>query len=212
MSYTKDRQFTDIIHKIAVNQIYSALRWQEVSIIKEVSEWIDINCGIDYFFKDIRGKILTVQERFRDQTYSKNYNDFTLRYRRDLSTFEDRVKSEFYKIKADFFLYGVINFNKSQVIKGQVNTDDIKFLKYILVNLHLLFKLEQDGYIQISESGSSYFDKQSKKLIVSLKGNRDSSSSFVAFDVSAYFDLLNYLGVDKESAVPLHYGFHVNNY
>ena len=211
MTYEYDKRFTDIVHQVAVNQIYNALGWQEVSIIKEIRTWIDVNCGIDYLYKDISGIILTVQERFREQ-YSVNYDTFTLRYRRDFSTHEDRIKSEFYKIKADVFLYGVVNFTKSQIVEGQVDIDDIKFLKYILLNLRLFLGLQQAGFIQIGGSSNSYFDIKNKKLIGSIHDNKDFSSSFVAFNVPAYFELLDYLGINKNLAVPLHCGFCGNNF
>jgi Zn-finger nucleic acid-binding protein len=105
--YKEDRAFTNHIHKdLAVPLIYEPLNWGEVKLRKDYAKYIDMMDGIDYVFRN-EGEIMSVQERFRDAQY-KDFSDFTIRYRRDENKIKERHKSEYYKMKAHYFTYGII--------------------------------------------------------------------------------------------------------
>ena len=111
-NYSSDRSFTDYVHNhLAIPIIYRKLNWDISEIDAKVLETIDINEGIDYVLNNSSGETVLVQERFHDSFYSK-YNDATLRFRRDQNQNPERIKSEFYKIKADYLVYGITNGSK----------------------------------------------------------------------------------------------------
>lgn len=84
------------------------MRWKPIPLKQNIASNIDIYQGIDYIFRDQYGQIKKVQERLRDVTYQQ-YTDFAIRYRRDKNVHINRRASEFYKIKADYFTYGITN-------------------------------------------------------------------------------------------------------
>ncbi len=177
-SYSFDRPFTNFVHKnIAVPQIYKALGWEEVNLPAEEKERIDIHDSIDYTMRDKSGNIKTVQERFRDNYYSTKYNDVTFRYRRDNNPHADRQQSEFFKIKAEFFLYGITNgskFNFEKEVSG--------FSKHCLFLVKPLLQKIESGNIIIKESIHKSYT-QGGKLFIPHNFNKDGSSSFIAFDI-----------------------------
>lgn len=134
VSYKDDREFTNNVHKLlAIPKIYNLLWWQEVDINPKELEYIDINHWIDYVFKK-DDEIKTIQERFRYSEYS-TYTDFTIRYRRDNNFNNDRHESEYYKMKADYFVYWIINQSKN--IKDFQATE---FIKYAIVDLKKVYE------------------------------------------------------------------------
>ena len=183
--YIDDRKFTDIVHReVALPEIYRPLGLKEADVDKEYLNQIDMDDGIDYIMVDSNGKQFNVQERFREFKYH-TYSDFTLRYRRDKNPDESRHKSEFYKIKADYMVYGIINEDKRQVANHKKG---ISFVKYVVVDLRILFERIESGDIVLDEDipCSTVIDGQ---LHAAIKNNRDGSSSFVVFDVKALPDL-----------------------
>ena len=72
--YSSDRSITDYVHnKLAINIIYTALNWLPQDINAILMNNVDLNNGVDYFFIDANNnKIVTTQERFREDKY-KNY-------------------------------------------------------------------------------------------------------------------------------------------
>ncbi len=95
--YDKDRSFTNYVHEfLAIPLIYDKIGWKIKDVDPDELERIDVNEGIDYVLYDNKSNIVFVQERFRDEFY-KNYNDATLRFRREFNPHPDRIKSEFYK-------------------------------------------------------------------------------------------------------------------
>ncbi len=187
--YVDDRSFTNFVHQnLAVPILYNKLGWKEVSLSAEEMEKIDIQNGIDYLFHDASNKIIKVQERFRDSFYAK-YNDCTLRYRRDQNSHVNRRKSEFYKVEADFLVYGITNGAKFIEKRNSVTG----FIKYTFVDLRVLMKqIDNDNIILKRGINRSYINDN--KLIAPIKENKDSSSSFVAFDV---YQLHQLFGVEK---------------
>ncbi len=179
-NYNHDRPFTNYVHsKVAIPLIYNPLGWNEVSMSDEEKVRIDINDSIDYTMIDSEGNIKTIQERFRDNYYNTKYNDVTFRYRRDNNPHFDRRESEFYKIKAKYFLYGITNgskFRYEQEVTG--------FSKYCLFFVQPLITKIETGDIIIKENIYKSYT-QGGKLFIPHNFNKDGSSSFIAFDVPA---------------------------
>jgi hypothetical protein len=182
--YNDDRNFTNYVHQhLAVPIIYEPLGWTEKEIDAAQLEFIDINEGVDYVFENEEEYEIKTQERFRDNYY-KNYTDCTLRYRRDKNADPTRHESEFYKIKADYLVYGITNGSKF-LDKRHTLTD---FLKYVVVDLKVLYdKIEQKLIVPKYGAHVSYI--KDGVMIVPIKDNTDDSSSFVAFDVKQLNDL-----------------------
>ena len=182
-AYSRDRKFTDYIHKnIAIPQIYTPLNWQQVPLDEIVAEHIDIVNGLDYLFRH-KGVIKTVQERFRERKYQR-YADFTIRLRRDSNKHADRKKSEYYKMKASYFTYGITNCFKEDFSKC---TD---FIKYVIIDLERVYAKIDKNEIIIRDNGRSTCRLLNGKVIeCPVKYNRDGSSSFFPIDIALLVEL-----------------------
>ncbi len=177
--YDKDRSFTDYVHeKLAIPKIYNELGWTVQDIDSKTLEKLDLNFGIDYILKDSSGKKISVQERFRDDYY-KSYNDATLRFRRDFNPESARVKSEFYKIKADYLVYGITN-GKKFPDKRHTLTD---FLKWVVLDLKFVQEKYAQGKIKIVSTGEKTCWLERDVLCCPENFNPDGSSSFLPFDI-----------------------------
>lgn len=183
--YANDRNFTDYVHQhLALPRIYAPLGWAQKNVEAQHLQTIDMHEGIDYVFADQNKREIAVQERFRDNFY-QNYNDCTLRYRRDSNPDASRHASEFFKIKADYLVYGITNGSKF-LDKRHTLTD---FLKYVVVDLKILYHQINLGLIVPSRNGKNFSKIENGKMIVPIKDNRDDSSSFVAFDIQQLHQL-----------------------
>ena len=178
VSYKDDREFTNNVHKLlAIPKIYNLLWWQEVDINPKELEYIDINHWIDYVFKK-DDEIKTIQERFRYSEYS-TYTDFTIRYRRDNNFNNDRHESEYYKMKADYFVYWIINQSKN--IKDFQATE---FIKYAIVDLKKVYEKINNWLIEIRPTLNWYkCIIENWKIICPVNQNKDWSSSFFPIDI-----------------------------
>lgn len=176
--YQKDRDFTDYVHKnLALPLIYKKLNWTEVKLKKEYAQYIDITKAIDYIFRK-GDAIMTVQERFREKKY-KNYSDFTIRYRRDKNRVEDRHKSEYYKMKAHYFTYGIIDTSKDHHINASC------FLKYAIIDLKKVYEKLDSKAIFISNNNKNKCEiVEGCRIECPIKYNNDGSSSFFPIDIS----------------------------
>lgn len=176
--YKNDRTFTDYVHKhIATHIIYKPLQWTEVQLRKDYAKYIDMMDGIDYVFK-FEDEIKTVQERFRDKKY-KEFTDFTIRYRRDENKIEDRHESEYYKIKAHYFTYGIIDTTKSEINKSA------NFIKYAIIDLRKVYEKLDSSKIIISDNRKNKCRIiDGERLECPIKYNTDGSSSFFPIDIS----------------------------
>ncbi|MEM9830176.1 MAG: hypothetical protein AAF944_06040 [Bacteroidota bacterium] len=178
-SYRQDRIFTDFVHRhIALPYIYRPLGWEPVRLGYSEKEELDMQHGIDRVFSQPDGKLVTVQERFRTARYV-NYQDVTFRYRRDQHTNSVQRHSEFYKIQADYLLYGILN--KETKVPGQL--EDARFQKVVLMQLAPLWKKLDSGEAIIDETTTGRSRWENGKLIVPVNHNRDGSSSFIAWDI-----------------------------
>lgn len=176
-SYYKDRSFSDYVHKhIALDAIYSPLGWKPVKFQSNYGIHIDKSDGIDYIFlKD--DELISVQERFRDSRYQK-YSDFTIRYRRDQNKDSTQHKSEFYKLKAQYFVYGIVNGTKTDF------SSCLSFLKYAVIDLAAFYEKIKSNHIRISENARKFSRIVDDKIIeIPIICNRDNSSSFIPVDI-----------------------------
>ncbi|MCU9534035.1 hypothetical protein [Streptococcus sp. CSL10205-OR2] len=189
-NYFDDRDFTDYVHdKLAVPIIYEQLQWKPDIINIDYANKRDMSDGIDYQATDDMGFKITIQERFRDEFY-KNYNDFTIRYTRSNSKTPQERKSEFFKISATHFLYGITN-GKKFLDKRDTLTD---FVKYIVIDVSVLKKLFRVGIIKVPENCSSKsriaIENGKKILYTAKRKNNDGSSEFIGIDPSLLKEVL----------------------
>ena len=177
-NYITDRAFTDYIHRnLALSKIYSILNWRQLNLDNSFAQKIDMQKGIDYIFRDINGNIKTVQERFREVKY-QNYSDFTIRYRRDGNIYKSRHKSEYYKIRANYFTYGITNCYKTNLASC---TD---FIKFAVIDLKKVYEKIDSGDIIIEDNRQNSCIIKSNKIVCPIKYNRDGSSSFFPIEIS----------------------------
>jgi len=172
---------------LAIPIIYRKLNWDISEIDAKVLETIDINEGIDYVLNNSSGETVLVQERFRDSFYSK-YNDATLRFRRDQNQNPERIKSEFYKIKADYLVYGITNGSKFPE-KRHTLTD---FIKWVVLDLNFIRIQFELGKIKIVTSSKINCWIEDDVLHCPENFNPDGSSSFIPFDVLLLVNLFGY--------------------
>ena len=175
--YNTDRSFTDSVHwNLAMKLIYEPMTWTAVTMKKEQAKKIDMDDGIDYVFLDENGQLKTVQERFREAKYLE-YNDFTIRYRRDKNSHAERRASEFYKIKADYFVYGITNGYKAI-------TPPTDFLKFAVIDLKFVQRQIEAGKIQIKENQKmKTCFIENEVLVCPVNENTDGSSNFFPIDI-----------------------------
>ena len=177
--YRDDRSFTNYVHdELAIPQIYKRMGWLLKDVNKDELELLDINHGIDYIAFDQNNKSIKIQERFRDSFY-QNFNDATLRYRREQNSDPSRIKSEFYKIKADYLVYGITN-GKKFIDKRHTLTD---FIKWVIIDINFLKQIYDSGKLEIISTNRITCKIENEKLICPENYNKDGSSSFVPFDV-----------------------------
>ncbi len=176
--YQKDRAFSDFIHKhLAVPLIYKPLQWTEVKLRKDYAKYIDMMDGIDYVFRN-GDHIMSVQERFREAQY-KDFSDFTIRYRRDKNKVKERYESEYYKMKAHYFTYGIIDSSKLERKKAK------DFIKYAVIDLKKVYEKLDSKAIFISDNGKDKCEiVDGNRIECPVKYNSDGSSSFFPIDIS----------------------------
>ena len=178
--YVDDRNFTDIVHnKLAIPFIYNKLGWEPLNLDIEYATKIDIEDGIDYKLIDrINGREVSVQERFRDSGYFK-YTDFTIRFERPYNMHEERKLSEYYKLKADYFVYGIIDTNKSNVSSAT------GFIKFAVVDLKVVNRLIEEGKIIINRRLYGRCCKMINGIMnCPVNSNHDGSSVFFPIDIN----------------------------
>lgn len=184
--YKDDRSFTNYVHdELTIPIIYDSIGWKIKEIDAKELERIDINEGVDYVLTDCKNNAtIKVQERFRDNYY-KNYNDATLRYRRDFNPDPKRVKSEFYKIKADYLVYGITNGSKWPEKRNTLSD----FIKWVILDLKIIKSKYKNGKIKIISSSRKTCWTQSDVLFCPENFNPDRSSSFLPFDIRLIYRL-----------------------
>ena len=176
-NYQADRAFTDHVHQhLALPKIYAPMGWQPCQLNAQQAREMDMFRGIDYVFT-ADGAKKTVQERFRESQYQR-YSDFTIRYRRDGNKHVDRHASEYYKMKADFFTYGILNGPKNNLAQC---TD---FLKFAVVDLKKIYDCIESGAILVRDNGQPTCRIVGQRLECPIRYNADGSSSFFPIDIA----------------------------
>lgn len=175
--YKSDRAFTNYVHKnLAIPMIYKPLKWAEVRLRKDYAKYIDMMDGIDYVFRN-GDNIMSVQERFREAQY-KDFSDFTIRYRRDENKVKERHESEYYKMKAHYFTYGIINSSKAEVKSSS------DFIKYAIIDLKKVYEKLDSGAIYILDNKKNKCEiVDGNRMECPVKYNVDGSSSFFPVDI-----------------------------
>ena len=177
---------TFVHHNMAIPIIYESLGWKIISIKAEEAIELDIHHGIDYVLADNKNVRITVQERFRDNFYATQYNDATLRFRRELNPDPKRIESEFYKIKADFLVYGIVNGKKFEDQRHTLTG----FNKWVVLDLKFVQeKFNTDLIKIITRSGKRTCWIENKILHCPENLNPDGSSSFLPFDIKLINEL-----------------------
>jgi hypothetical protein len=181
-NYLTDREFSDFVHQnIAIPKIYDPINWKRISLDEARKMNLDMNYGIDYVF-EVEGEFKTVQERFREKKYS-HFSDFTIRYRRDGNPFQERHQSEYYKIKAAYFTYGITNGEKTDLNSC---TD---FLKFAVIDLKMVYQKIDQKKIVIKDNKQSICSKIGDIMECPIKYNKDQSSSFFPVDIKILSEL-----------------------
>ena len=181
-SYVTNREFSDFVHQnIALPKIYDPMNWKKISLDEARTINLDMNYGIDYVFEE-EGEFKTVQERFREKKYSY-FSDFTIRYRRDGNLFEERLQSEYYKIRATYFTYGITNGDKSNLKSCS------DFLKFAVIDLKSVYKKIENNEILIKDNQRNTCQKIGGVMECPIKYNPDKSSSFFPIDIKILNEL-----------------------
>ena len=192
--YKDDRSFTDYIQqKVSIPKVYPIMGWQPEEIDEDELNKKDMNEGIDAIILDKNGEVKTLQYRYRDNYYIA-YQDATLRYQRPYNSNSDRHLSEFFKIKADFLLYGISNGKKfSDNLKTNTELD-----KWVVIDLIKLSQKIEQGLVIIDDK---MIGKTSQLIEGKLKcpvvSNTDDSSNFVPFDIPTLIKLFSNLVLIK---------------
>ena len=211
MSYNSDREFTDYVHdKLAIPIIYNKMQWKPYRVSNDDIEYhsgLDLKDGVDYKATTSNGRTITIQERFRDNFYAK-YDDFTIRYTRTYNKYDSRRKSEFFKMTANYLIYGITNGKKFPDQRHTL-TD---FLKYAVIDLVALGDLYDTNRVILPHATgytggnfSRIVERNGKKvLMVGFNLNPDRSSEFISIRIN---DLHTLLSADFSKVVKLQHGF-----
>lgn len=176
--YKSDRAFSDYIHKkLALPLIYEHLNWEEVQLRQDYAKYIDMLDGIDYVFRS-GNSVMSVQERFRDKKYT-SFNDFTIRYRRDFNAVESRHQSEYYKLKAHYFTYAIVDCSKENFMNAT------SFVKYAVIDLRKVYEKIDTQKIVVVDNGKHLCQlTNDKRIECPILYNSDGSSSFFPIDIA----------------------------
>jgi hypothetical protein len=179
--YSDDRSFTNYVHdELVVPQIYKEeLNWKIKVINQSKLEEMDIHHGIDYVLTDTNNEDIYVQERFRDSFYQK-YSDATIRYRRDNNSNPNRAQSEYYKIKADYLVYGITNGSKFEDKRHTLTG----FIKWVVIDLKFLREQFKKKLVRVTEESRTTCYISDGVLCCPENFNPDGSSSFIPLDIS----------------------------
>lgn len=192
MYYKDDREWTDKAHELAVKEIYSKVGWWCIDDLwhKNHLDDEDRKAGVDHiglckeedsWFQDVGyRKNVYIQERFR-KADKNNFNDFTLRYRRDNSRSDNQKDSEYYKLEK--VLSDPSNERDYRMCYGTLNEKEDGFLKFAVLDLNKLYEHIEKGEIVVGRNDKVYSQIKNGKFWTGVGFNKDGSSSFVSFDV-----------------------------
>ena len=187
MATQSDWSFSNFVHEeIAKKVLYPVLGWTDFTR----DDVADRDKGIDYFAKAKDGRQISIQERFRDGFYGSRYNDFTIRYTRQHNPDPSRRASEFFKITADYFVYGVTNGKKDVGARGD------NFIKWAVIDLAVLRRLFDERKIIIPDAfGTKPIDHGNGTITIEKRKNVEYSSEFIALDVPMLHKVFGAVGI-----------------
>lgn len=180
--YGDRRGFSDKVHKLMAINVYKTLKWRlDNSRNIDYMNDADIKDGIDYYILNEEGMHRTVQERFRRESSAKNYDDITIRY----NYVENDLSSEWFKITADYFMYGVI--------KGEHPSASSKFKKLVVVDFQYFKHLLEKRYIKVDKKARKSYIDENGVLHSGFRHNKsiknDKVTTFVTFRVRDLYEL-----------------------
>ncbi len=194
----EDWDFTNNTHKKLVDPLFN----NKFGIKLEAADISsDRNKSIDYIgHKD--NKTYSFQERIRRAgKYTNNSEEFTLRFQRNNSYSENQKSSEFFKFKAQFLFYAIINEKESD------------FRRYCVINLANLRKSIDNGEILIDGNKNNKKHQpylSNDKPVCVVKGNyeqRRGNSSFLIFNLNDIAERID-AGKPKQDRIVLRsYGY-----
>ena len=193
-TYSNNRAFSDYVFKhLAIPHVYPYMKWQPHHINAALLEQLDLQQGIDAIALTEQGQAISIQYRFRDQFYGNKYSDVTLRYQREHHPNPFAHQSEFFKINADYLLYGVSN-GKSFPDALPSNT---QLTKWAIIDIKKLKQAIDKQIIIIGSPTIKGIQCQwlNQQLHCPINQNRDYSSSFVPFDVPLMAQHLSSYGI-----------------
>ncbi len=171
----EDWKFTNTIHRKLVSPLFKTNFG--ITLIQATRKQ-DLKDNIDYIGLKNQKKY-SFQERIRrNNQYTKNSHEFTLRYQRENSSSENQKMSEFFKIKSQFLFYAILNENE----------DD--FSRYCVINIKALLKNIKNGLIDIDLNEDNNKHKaylKNDKPVCIVKHNyedKKGNSSFIIFNVN----------------------------
>lgn len=187
-NFNTRKEFTDKVHAEMAPNVYKYLNWKLDDGNSRGNEYLkeaNIVDGIDYYVENEDGYHRTIQERFRRSNKAGHYNDITLRYQYPENT--KKINSEWFKITADYFLYGVVPVEKTSDV-----TSSVKFTKLVVIDLRCFSRLVDKGKIKIGNGKESYIDKNGilySGINRNKKRQGDNPSTFVSFNVMDLYKL-----------------------
>ena len=170
----KDWSFTNKIHRKIVEPLFK--KNFGMTLIQATRQQ-DLEENIDYIGLKNQKKY-SFQERIRrNNKYTKDSYEFTLRYQRNNSTSQNQKMSEFFKIKSQFLFYAILNENEND------------FSRYCIINIKELLNSIKNGLIDIDLNEDNKKNKayiKNGKPICIIKHNHEDklgNSSFIIMNV-----------------------------
>ncbi len=104
---------------------------------------------------------------------------FIIGLKPDENRIEDRHESEYYKMKAHYFTYGIIDSPKSEMENAS------EFIKYAIIDLKKVYEKLDSKAIFISDNKKNKCEiVDGNRIECPVKYNADGSSSFFPIDIS----------------------------
>lgn len=196
-----DWKFSDKVHQYVLeNEIYNH-HFFNLKEVTKATKREDQDEGIDYWAVCSDGRY-SIQERFRELSkYTKNSLEFTLRYERNGSISNNQKKSEFFKIKANYLLYGITENQK-------VDSKITGLKRFVFINIQELYKEINNGNIIIDENKENrlepYVNKENIPCAIVKKNheNKSGNSSLVIFNVSHLYEINKNIVFSSEGYLP----------
>ena len=192
-NYVSDRSYTNKNHELAEKTIYAKYGIEIVRAVtkfeKDHAESADLYEAIDYIgLIEKTGLPFAIQERTRSADKA-GFNDVTIRFERPNTFYEDRKKSEFFKLDDYLEKYPNIPFLMMYAVRGEnkdFNENDVEgtFQKYAFVDIRKLYDYIKEGKIVVKEMPGKYSSiMEDGVMYAPIIPNKDPSSTFIPFNM-----------------------------